>query len=197
VSLLSRLNTPAFSAGGVPPDPDPQRWELAVTGLVSQPRRFSLAELKKMPQTTVDARLTSVSGFSVRAPWQGVLWRHFLAQLSPDPEATHATFVSYGRNYTTTVSLADLDHPRVLLCYAVGGEPLEVTYGGPLRMFIPHLYGYKSAKWLVEVEFTDRMRGGYWEDRGFSRQARIEPGEVLDVNTGQRRRITGGEVTEF
>jgi DMSO/TMAO reductase YedYZ molybdopterin-dependent catalytic subunit len=65
-------------------------------------------------------------------------------------------------------------------------------------MVIPHLYGYKSAKWLGTIEFCDSMRGGYWEDRGYSRSGIIEQGHTLDMNTGgQSVYISGGEVLDF
>ncbi len=110
---------------------------------------------------------------------------------------SHATFTSVGGGYSTTVALKDLDTPRVILAYEVNKEPLEREYGGPLRMVIPNLWGYKSCKWLASVELTDRMKGGYWEDRGYPREAAIEPGTTLDVNTGERRPIAGGEVMDF
>jgi DMSO/TMAO reductase YedYZ molybdopterin-dependent catalytic subunit len=196
MSILSELKVPSFGAGGIP-DVDEKTYQLKVEGLVEEAFTFSLDEIKGWPKSTVDARLTSVSGWSVRANWQGSLWRDFLHSVTPRPEASHATFISLGGGYSTTVSLEDLDHPRVLLVYAVDGEPLEVKYGGPLRMVIPHLYGYKSAKWLSRIEFVDSMQGGYWEDRGYSRSGSIEPGMTLDVNTGARRPIKGGEVLDF
>ncbi|MCB2226236.1 MAG: molybdopterin-dependent oxidoreductase [Desulfarculaceae bacterium] len=196
MSVLTRLGMPRFSAGGIPSTSDAD-WRLTVDGLAGGPREFGLADLKALPQSEVNARLTSVSGFSVRALWQGVLWRDFLAGLEPKDGSNHATFASSGGGYTTTVSLADLDHPRVMLVTAVEGEPLERDYGGPLRMFIPQLWGYKSAKWLTGITFGDRMLGGYWEDRGYPREAEIQPGTTLDINTRQRRAIQGGEVTEF
>lgn len=196
MSVLSRLRVPSFAAEGVP-EVDEARYTLRVEGLVSEPLAFSIEEIKKLPMNTVNARLTSVSGWSVRAHWQGVLWKDFLGSLSLLPEANHATFISLGEVYSTTVSLRDLNHPGVVICYAVDGEPLEVAYGGPLRMVIPHLYGYKSAKWLIKIELTDHMRGGYWEDRGYSRSGIIEPGTTLDINTRIRRPIKGGEVIDF
>ncbi len=196
MSLLSRLRMPAFTAGGRP-TLDPAQWRLKVDGLVVTPREFTLEQIKALPQSEVDARLTSVSGFSVRARWQGVLWRDFLAQASAAPGASHATFTSQGGGYTTTVSLQDLDHPRVMLVLMVEGEPLETEYGGPLRMLIPQLWGYKSAKWLVGITLGERMLGGFWEERGYSREGLIEPGVTLDLNTRQRRAIRGGEITEF
>ncbi|MFH2127731.1 MAG: molybdopterin-dependent oxidoreductase, partial [Pseudomonadota bacterium] len=73
----------------------------------------------------------------------------------------------------------------------------ETDFGGPLRMLVPHLWGYKSAKWLAGVTLGDKMLGGFWEDRGYTREGIIEPGVTLDLNSGQRRAIRGGEVTEF
>ena len=196
MSILRRLGVPVFGAGGVPTI-DQEGYRLEVVGLIGTPRAFLLEEIKGRGMSEVDARLTSVSGWSVRAVWQGLLWRDFLKMVAPLPEADHAEFTSLGGGYQTTVSLADLDHPRVLLAWSVSGEPLEVDYGGPLRMVIPNLYGYKSAKWLSRIEFVDSMRGGYWEDRGYSRSGIIEPGLTYDCNTGERRPIKGGEVLEF
>ena len=195
MGILSELGMPVFKAGGMQ-EIDPATHRLKIEGLARE-AEFSLAEIKAWPMASADARLTSVSGFSVRALWQGAAWREFMQRIELAPGASHATFMSAGGGYQTTVSLADLDHPRVLLCYSVGDLPLETAYGGPLRMFIPHLWGYKNAKWLARIEFTDRMHGGYWEDRGYPREAAIQPGSTLDINTRERRKISGGEVTEF
>ena len=196
MSVLSRLRPPVFKEGGMP-EIDTATYQLHVRGLVKEERSFTWQEIMDLPATKVDARLTSVSGWSVRATWEGVLWREFLRILRPENEASHATFSGSGGGYETTVSLVDLDHPRVLLVYGVEGEPLEREYGGPLRMVIPNLYGYKSCKWLETITLTDTMKGGYWEDRGYTQSGIIEPGFTLDVNTGTRRPIHGGEVTEF
>ena len=196
MSILSQLRPPVFQEGGMP-DIDTAQYRLHVRGLVKEERSFTWEEIIALPVSKVDARLTSVSGWSVRATWEGALWRDFIRILKPKNEASHAAFSGSGGGYETTVSLADLDHPRVLLVYGVEGEPLEKEYGGPLRMVIPNLYGYKSCKWLETVTLIDTMRGGYWEDRGYTRSGVIEPGFTLDVNAGIRRPISGGEVTEF
>ncbi|MFH1059434.1 MAG: molybdopterin-dependent oxidoreductase [Pseudomonadota bacterium] len=196
MSLLSELKVPAFRAGGLPQLPDDQ-WTLKISGLVEEPQEFSLAAVMAWPGVTIDARLTSVSGWSVRAPWRGAPWREVISRLRPQASASHATFISQGGVYDTTLGLADLDHPRVLLTWGVGEEPLERLYGGPLRMIVPHFWGYKSAKWLAEIRFGQGMRGGYWEDRGYTREGKIEPGSTIDYNTGQRRAIAGGEVLDF
>ncbi len=196
MSVLSRLKVPCFRAGGVPTISD-QDYRLTVSGMVEKEAAYTLQDVMAWPKSSVDARLTSVSGFSVRARWEGVVWRDFLTIAGADKGATHVNFISIGGGYGTTLSLEDLNHPRVLLVYAVEGEPLEREYGGPLRMVIPHLWGYKSAKWLGIMEFGRNMRGGYWEERGYSQDGRIEAGRTFDLNTGQLRPIGDGEVTDF
>jgi DMSO/TMAO reductase YedYZ molybdopterin-dependent catalytic subunit len=193
MTVLKRLGTPVFYAEGVP-KVNPSAYRLTVDGLVQEEKVFSLDEVKAMRKSVVDARLTSVSGWSVRAKWEGVLFSDFLKQLKLEEGASHATFTSLG-NYQSTVSLSDLLHPRVLLVYAVEGEELEIEYGGPVRMVIPQLWGYKSVKGLSRITFTDRMLGGYWEDRGYPRDAGIKPRKILDMNTRTKRDIKGGEVT--
>lgn len=196
MGILSKLGVPAFSAGGVPELAESD-WRLRISGMVESEISLSMDDIRAMKDNSMDARLTSVSGFSVRAQWQGVLWRDFMATVGLLATANHATFTSQGGGYTTTSSLADLDHPRVMLVHGVEDEPLERDYGGPLRMVIPHLWGYKSAKWLAEIEFVHGMRGGYWEDRGYTRTGNIEAGKTLDINSGVRRPHRAGEITEF
>lgn len=195
MSILTRLNTPVFKAEGIPKI-DEETFRLNVWGLLKGEQQFSLTDIKEMPFTRLDARLTSVSGWSVRATWAGVLWQDFVKQIMLMPDANYVTFTSVG-GYDTNIPLHQLNE-RVMLVYAVDGEPLETEYGGPLRMLVPHLWGYKSCKWLRDIEFTDSERGGFWEDRGYSRSGTIEPGMTLDINSRVERPILGGrEVTEF
>jgi DMSO/TMAO reductase YedYZ molybdopterin-dependent catalytic subunit len=196
MSVLSQLSVPAFFAGGYS-RVETTTFRLAVTGLVCHEREFGWDEIISMPASKVSARLTSVSGWSVRAEWDGVRWGDFLSNIRLKPNADYATFVSHGGDYSTTVSMRDLSAPRVMLVYGVAGEPLESKYGGPLRSLVPNLYGYKSCKWLAQIDFTDQMKGGYWEDRGYTTSGMIEPGLSRDINTGQQREIRGGEVIEF
>jgi len=195
MSILERLGVPAFNAekGNLI---DPEKYRLKVTGLVEAQLEFTLEDIKGMPKTSQSARLASVSGWSVRAQWEGVTWNDFLGIVKPRKNATHVTFKSPG-GYDTTVSLKDLEIPRAMIVYGVGGEPIEPKYGGPVRTVIPNLWGYKSCKWLIEIEFTDRMKEGFWESRGYSSDGKIEPGWTLDINTRQKRPIKGGEITEF
>jgi DMSO/TMAO reductase YedYZ molybdopterin-dependent catalytic subunit len=196
MSILKDLGVPAFKAGGMPVI-DLQSYLLSVGGLVKEERYFSWQEILAMPKSGVNCRLTSVSGWSVRADWEGIKWNNFLKQILIDAKTNYVRFTSVGEGYSTAVSLKDLGNPRVLLAYGVNGDPIETEYGGPLRMVIPNLWGYKSCKWLGKIEFINREEGGYWEDRGYTRSGLIEPGFTFDINTKTRRPIKGGEVTEF
>ncbi len=195
MSILKELGVPVFKAEGIPRI-DEKGYLLSLRGSLEKELDFSLPAIKRMPFSQVNARLTSVSGWSVRALWEGVLWQDFFPELNVLPAATHVTFRSYG-GYTTCVALEDLQHPRVLLSYSVHGEVLEREYGGPLRMIVPHLWGYKSCKWLQEIKFTTAQEGGYWENRGYSETGEIKKGKTFDVNSGQYRSIGGGEVLDF
>jgi DMSO/TMAO reductase YedYZ molybdopterin-dependent catalytic subunit len=196
MSILKDLDVPIFKAGGMPAI-DLKNYVLLVGGLVKEKRSFSWKDILAMPKSRVNSRLTSVSGWSVRADWEGIRWDDFVRQISFDPEANYVRFSTVGGSYTTVVSIKDLKNPRVLLAYGVNGDWIEPEYGGPLRMVIPNLWGYKSCKWLGEIDFIDQMEGGYWEDRGYTRSGIIEPGFTFDINTKTRRPIKGGEITEF
>jgi len=195
MSVLDKLGVPAFNVEKGD-SIDSATYRLKVTGLVEEEREFSFEEIKRMPFTRQSARLTSVSGWSVRAEWEGVSWADFLKLVRPKSGATHVTFKSPG-GYDTSVGMKDLENPRVMIVYGVEGAPLESKFGGPVRMIIPNLWGYKSCKWMFEIEFKDHMENGFWESRGYTPEGYIEPGWTLDVNTRQRRPIKGGEIVEF
>ncbi|MGQ9508849.1 MAG: molybdopterin-dependent oxidoreductase [Thermodesulfobacteriota bacterium] len=196
MSILKELQVPVFKAGGMP-SIDLQTYTLFVGGSGIEERQFSWQEILAMPKSRVNCRLISVSGWSVRVDWEGVRWEDFIQQISRDTKMEYVRFTSVGGVYSTVVPFEDLSNPRVLLAYGVNGEPIEPEYGGPLRMVIPNLWGYKSCKWLGCIEFIDHMEGGYWEDRGYTLSGKIEPGFTFDLNTRTQRPITGGEVTDF
>jgi len=143
----------------------------------------------------VNRRLTSVSRFSVRADWGGVLWQDFVKWAEPF-DYNYIYFESYGK-YVTVVHKEDMDNDGIIICNEVNGEPLDFEYGGPVRMVIPNLWGYKSCKWLKRIFFLDEYIVGFWESRGYDDRGLIEPCIVLDVNSNTFKKINGGEVKEF
>ena len=178
---------------------DAEKYRLQIDGLVEEPFEMSLEEIKALPRAVKNLRLTSVSGWSVRADWEGVVFSDVLAKIKRKPGAAFANFHSKGGKdkYTSCVAMKDLTLPNTMLVYGANGRALRHEEGAPVRMLIPHLWGYKGVKWLVRIEFTDKTVEGYWETRGYPNEAPIQPGSIFDVNSRQKRQISGGEITEF
>ncbi len=205
MSKLKEMQTPIFWAEGHPGPLSAEGWQVKLGGLVEKPLILTYEEILALPKSIADARLTSVSGWSVRGRWGGVRLGELLALAQPRPEATHVRFTSYREVYTTCIPLDVASKEHTLLAYEFDGEALDADYGGPLRIFCPYLWGYKSAKSVVAITLEDHSIPGYWEMRGYPDDAQITPRQVLDVNTRRQRRIPpagsglrpGGEVVEF
>jgi DMSO/TMAO reductase YedYZ molybdopterin-dependent catalytic subunit len=191
---LLDMEIPVFWAEGQP-EIRREGYLLRVGGLVEAPRGYSLAELSALSTDSVSCRLTSVTRWSVRLQWKGILARRLRDLARPSAAAAFVRFTSYGGHYTTTVPLAALDHPRAVIALAADGEDLPVEYGGPVRVVFPQLWGYKSAKSIVAVDFLDRDEDGYWEVRGYPGDAAITATKLFDINARATRPHPGGEVT--
>ena len=194
---LRDMNTPIFWAEGHPGPLPAEGWEVQVGGLVEKPLTLPYKDLLALPKSIADARLTSVTRWSVRGEWSGVRLSELFALVTPQPQATHVQFTSYRNVYTTCIPLDVALQERTLLAYEFDGEPLDADYGGPVRAFCPYLWGYKSAKSVIAVTLVDRSIPGYWEVRGYPDAALIKAGRVHDVNTHRWRHIPDGEVIEF
>jgi DMSO/TMAO reductase YedYZ molybdopterin-dependent catalytic subunit len=197
MSKLADLQTPVFWAEGHPGPLSAEEWTVEIGGLVAKPITLTYQDILDLPKSVADARLTSVSGWTVRGKWGGVRLSDLLPLAEPKPEAKHVQFISYRKIYTTCIPLEVALQERTLLAYEFEGEPLEPTYGGPIRIFCPYLWGYKSAKCVIGITLEKRSIPGYWEVRGYPDRAQIKPRKVLDVNSQRMRRIPGGEVIEF
>jgi DMSO/TMAO reductase YedYZ molybdopterin-dependent catalytic subunit len=191
------MSTPVFWAEGHPGQLNAERWQVEVGGLVDSPAVLTYGEILALPKTVADARLTSVSGFSVRGKWGGVQLSYLMERAKTAPGASHVQFVSYRGVYTTSIPLEVALKERSLLAYEFDGEPLEEDYGGPVRIFCPYLWGYKSAKCVVAILAEDHSAPGFWEVRGYPDAAEIRARRLFDVNSGRQRRIPGGEVIRF
>ncbi len=197
MSRLKELNTPVFWAEGHPGVLDREGWEIEVTGLCDAPGTFTWGDLGAMPKTVVDARLTSVTRFTVRGSWGGVRVLDIMKAVKAHPSVTFVRFWSVKRIYDTSIPVETATRKKTLLAYEFDGEYLEEDYGGPVRAFVPYLWGYKSAKSVIRVTLMDHYVPGYWEVRGYTDEAYLEPGLVRDMNDGGRiRRISGEEWKE-
>ena len=197
MSKLKDMRTPIFWAEGHPGPLSAEGWAVRVDGLVEEPVTLTYEGILALPKSIADARLTSVTRWSVRGKWGGVRLSNLFELVKPKPEAEHVQFVSYREIYTTCVPLEVALRERTLLAYEFDGEPLDSDYGGPVRAFCPYLWGYKSAKSVVGVKLVDHSIPGYWEMRGYPDAAQIKAGRVHDINTHRWRHIPGGEVIEF
>lgn len=198
MSRLKELRTPVFWAEGHPGVLDREAWKIEVTGLCRRPRTFTWHDIAAMPKTIADARLTSVTRFSVRGRWGGIKVSDVLDAVGAESRARYVRFWSVRQIYDTSIPLEIALRERTLLAYEFDGEYLEEDYGGPVRGFCPYLWGYKSAKSVIRIELMDRYVSGFWEMRGYPDEALIVAGKVRDMNSGGRvRPIPDGEVIRF
>jgi DMSO/TMAO reductase YedYZ molybdopterin-dependent catalytic subunit len=157
---------PVLHVGSVPPT-DPASWRVTVTGRVVRRTVLSLDDLRALPTVVSTSDLHCVTGWSrLDNTWEGVRFRDVVAAAGPRAGATHAV-VSGRPAYSANLPLADLGGDDVLLAWAHDGAPLRHEHGGPLRLVVPHRYGWKSVKWAFEVRLFDRDVPGYWEERGY------------------------------
>jgi DMSO/TMAO reductase YedYZ molybdopterin-dependent catalytic subunit len=198
MSRLKELKTPIFWVEGHPGKLDREGWKIEVIGLCNNPAIFSWQELSTLPKDVADARLTSVTRFSVRGRWGGVALSRILELVKPDKAVQSIRFWSWKNIYDTSIPIEVALRERMLLAYEFDGELLEEDYGGPVRVFCPYLWGYKSAKSVVKIELMDHYVSGFWEKRGYTDDGLITAGKVRDMNEGGRvRPIPDGEVINF
>jgi DMSO/TMAO reductase YedYZ molybdopterin-dependent catalytic subunit len=151
---------------------DPASWRLRIDGMVGQPREISYEQLRALPRAEQTTDFHCVTGWSVPAVhWAGVRFADLLATAHPLAGAGVVTFVSAERPYTDSLSLAQVMLKDAMLAYEMDGRPLAREHGAPVRVVIPEMYGYKNVKWVERISLTTRPETGYWEQRGYDRDA--------------------------
>ncbi len=152
---------------GAEPNVTPQKFRLDVDGPVENRLSLSLDEFMALPQSESLSDIHCVTQWSrYDNHWKGVSARALLEIVQPKPDAQHIVFHSFD-GYTTNVRLDQFDQPDVFLVHQWEGKPLTRAHGGPVRMLMPRLYFWKSAKWLRRIQFTISDRPGFWEQRGY------------------------------
>ena len=134
-------------------------WRLSVTGLVSSPGRFSLADLKALPSRTQITRHTCEEGWSAIAQWTGVQLGRVLEAAGLRPEARWVNFYSFD-GWIDSIDLLDALHPQTLLAYGMNGSHLSVPHGAPVRLRVETQMGYKSMKFLERIVVRDTFDDG-------------------------------------
>jgi DMSO/TMAO reductase YedYZ molybdopterin-dependent catalytic subunit len=152
---------------GIQPNLSQQEWSLSVAGQVERPLKWDWAGLKDQPQITYVNDIHCVTTWSrYDNTWRGVAMRTLLAQVKPLPTAKFLMVKSFD-GYSTNIPLADVDRDDVFIAHTWQDKPLTREHGGPVRLVVPHLYFWKSAKWIRHITFMDRDQPGYWEARGY------------------------------
>ena len=157
-----------------PPMPtfDPASWRLRIDGLVQQPVELTYHQLLALSRVQQTSDFHCVTGWSVLGVrWTGVRFPDLLATAGLLPTARALTFVSAERGYVDSLTLDQLAAPGSMLAYGMDGQPLSRAHGAPARVVMPRMYGYKGVKWLARIVVADRPIVGYWEQRGYDRDA--------------------------
>jgi DMSO/TMAO reductase YedYZ molybdopterin-dependent catalytic subunit len=167
---------PVLHAGGVPDYGDLTGWDFHIGGLVESPVNLSWAEVLALPAVEMTTDIHCVTKWSkFDTVWKGVPFDTVLDLVEVGDEATHLLCHSeFG--FTANLPLDDVigvevvngrEQPKALLAYEFDGQPLDPEHGFPLRFFVPHLYFWKSAKWLRALEFLPADQPGFWERNGY------------------------------
>jgi len=160
------LKWPVLHYGSVP-NFDPNTWDLRIYGLVESPLKLTWAEFNTLPKVQTKSDFHCVTRWSrFDNNWKGVAMQEILHRVRPRPTAAHV-LVHAEQGFTANVPLADLDRSEVLLATHHDGQPLSADHGYPLRLIVPHLYAWKSVKWLRALEFLDHDVAGFWEQNGY------------------------------
>jgi DMSO/TMAO reductase YedYZ molybdopterin-dependent catalytic subunit len=155
---------PVLSAGPTPRTPLAE-WDFSIVGEVTEPKRWTWEEFLSLPSETVTTDIHCVTKWSkLDTVWEGVSIDTLLADVDHDAGFAMA-FCDGG--YTTNLPLEDLVDGKAWIAYAYGGEPLEPEHGGPARLLVPHLYFWKSAKWVRGLRLMHEDEPGFWEALGY------------------------------
>ena len=155
---------PVLSAGPTPHTPLDE-WTFTISGAVDEPFSWTWEELLALPAETPTVDIHCVTKWSkLDTTWKGVSVDTLL-----DAVETEAEYLSAwcDGGYTTNLPLEDVTGGRAWIAYEFGGEALEPEHGGPARLLVPHLYFWKSAKWVRGFELLDHDEPGFWEIRGY------------------------------
>ncbi|MHB0773724.1 sulfite oxidase-like oxidoreductase [Bradyrhizobium sp. 5.13L] len=157
---------PVLDLGVVPPVSQ-ERWRLDVYGAVETPVFWTFDEFTAQKQERFTSDIHCVTTWSRHDnEWEGLATRELLAACRPREDARFVVLHSYD-GYTTNLALEDFAAEDALLAHSWSGKPLSEEHGGPVRLVVPHLYFWKSAKWLQAIEFLTEDAPGFWEVRGY------------------------------
>jgi DMSO/TMAO reductase YedYZ molybdopterin-dependent catalytic subunit len=151
----------------VTPRLDPERWTMTVNGLVETPTTWSWGQLHQLPESEYHGDIHCVTTWSkFDTTFSGISVDVLLDAVHPHESATHVLATST-TGYTTNLPLAHVRGGQAWLAWGYDGKPLPREHGGPVRLLVPHLYFWKSAKWVTELTLLDHDEQGFWERNGY------------------------------
>jgi DMSO/TMAO reductase YedYZ molybdopterin-dependent catalytic subunit len=152
---------------GLVPNVTREHWRLDVHGAVERPLFWNFVQFAAQPQSHFRSDIHCVTTWSrYDNAWEGLATSDLLMACQPREQARFVVLHSYD-GYSTNLKLEDFAAEDALLAHSWSGTPLTQEHGGPVRLVVPHLYFWKSAKWLKAIEFLERDAPGYWEVRGY------------------------------
>ena len=166
-----------YSVTGTLPAKADADYQLRVDGDVEQPITYDLAAVRTtLPQTDLTRDFQCVTGWRVAdVPWRGVVLKDLLDAAKVQPGATHVRFHSFDGVYTETLTMEQALRSDVLVAHQMEGRPVTREHGGPVRLYVAPMYGYKSLKWLERIEVVHALDAktdpGYWEQLGYDTDA--------------------------
>ncbi len=157
-----------YSLNGVYPSISATQYRLEVSGLVERPMTFTLGDLEAMPATKMVRTFQCVTGWRVNdVHWVGVRLSHILETVGVKSGAVALSFESYDGADTESLTLEQARLPDVIVAYSMLGERVTPEHGGPVRLYVAPMYGYKSLKWLSAIRVVDVVEPGFWERNGY------------------------------
>jgi DMSO/TMAO reductase YedYZ molybdopterin-dependent catalytic subunit len=146
---------------------DTDRWTFTVEGLVEQPSTWTWAEMHALPPSRYSGDIHCVTTWSKFDTWfAGVSVDTLLEAAQPLPDA-HFVMATSKTGYTTNLPLEDVTGGKAWVVWEFDGKPLPIEHGGPVRLLVPHLYFWKSAKWVTKLTLMHRDQPGFWEQNGY------------------------------
>ncbi|MEH2295402.1 molybdopterin-dependent oxidoreductase [Nostoc sp.] len=178
--LLSQKPIPEFPVSAIEADKllintfdftpqiDPAQFRLKIDGEVSNAMQLSMADIQKLPLTSMVIRHICVEGWAAIVQWGGVRLRDLVALVQPKSNVRYVYFKS-ADGYYESWDLASAVHPQTLMAYQKNGQPLSADNGAPIRLASPIKLGYKQSKWVTQITFVSNLLPikGYWEDQGY------------------------------
>jgi hypothetical protein len=146
----------------------PADYRLRVGGLVRQPLSLSVSDLQSLPATRLTRDFQCVTGWVViNVPWVGVRLTDLAAHAGADPAASAFRLTSFDGVYTESLTFEQARQTGAIAAYSMLDAPVTREHGGPVRLYVPEMFGYKSIKWLSGIDLVTHTNPGYWEQNGY------------------------------